>query len=131
VVNANTATFFNTTQLPMPQVSDKILNNAEKPDGVLPKDDRLFFWYLGLVEKPQSPESHVDDFATFILRILDYDDQDRVICQRPELSFTMAGERVDAKSDLCVRDENDYLLLVQEDKVSFRPYRNHSSLWPA
>ena len=75
----------------------------------------------GLVEKPKSPESHVDDFAAFILRILNYDsdDQDRVICQRPELSFPMAGQRVDAKSDLCVRDENDYLLLVQEDKVSF------------
>ena len=98
-----------------------ILDNTEKPDGPLQKDDRLFFRYLGLVEKPKSPESHVDDFAAFILRILNYDsdDQDRVICQRPELSFPMAGQRVEAKSDLCVRDENDYLLLVQEDKVSF------------
>jgi len=130
VANANTETFFNTTQLPPAHVSDTILDNAEKPDEHLQKDDRLFFRYLGLVEKPQSPESHVDDFAAFILRILNYDDQDRVICQRPELSFPMAGQRVDAKSDLCVRDENDYLLLVQEDKVSFRPFRNYSSLWP-
>ena len=121
VENANTAAFFNRPQLPPVDVSDMILDNTEKPDGPLQKDDRLFFRYLGLVEKPKSPESHVNDFAAFILRILNYDsdDQDRVICQRPELSFPMAGQRVDAKSDLCVRDENDYLLLVQEDKVSF------------
>ncbi|KAG6843737.1 hypothetical protein H0H87_001079, partial [Tephrocybe sp. NHM501043] len=118
VEDANTAAFFNTTQLPVAQVSETILNNEEQPNPPLPKEDRLFFRYLGLVEKPQSPESHVDDFAAFILRILNYDDQDRIICQRPELSFTMAGQRVDAKSDLCVKDENDYLLLVQEDKRS-------------
>ena len=129
VENANTAAFFNRPQLPPLDISDTILDNTEKPDGPLQKDDRLFFRYLGLVEKPKSPESHVDDFAAFILHILNYDsdDQDRVICQRPELSFPMAGQRVDAKSDLCVRDENDYLLLVQEDRVSLR---NYSLLWP-
>jgi hypothetical protein len=105
VEDANTATFFTTTQLPAAQVSATILNNVEKPDGHLQKDDRLFFRYLGLVEKPQSPDSHVDDFAAFLLRLLNYDDDDRVICQRPELSFPMAGQRVDAKSDLCVKDE--------------------------
>ncbi|KAF8909712.1 hypothetical protein CPB84DRAFT_1673391 [Gymnopilus junonius] len=120
VENANTAAFFNRPELPPVDMSDTILDNTEKPEEPLQKDDRLFFRYLGLVEKPQSPESHVDDFAAFILRIFNYDsdDQDRVICQRPEFSFPMAGQRVDAKSDLCVMNENDYLLIVHEDKRS-------------
>ena len=119
VANANTETIFNTTQLTLPSVSDTILNNVEQPDGQLPKEERLFFRYLELVENPQSPESHVDDFALHVLRMLDYDGQDRVICLRPELSFTMSGQHVDAKSDICVKDANDILLLVQEDKVSY------------
>ena len=119
VANANTETIFNTTQLPLPSVSDTILNNVEQPDGQLPKEERLFFRYLELVENPQSPESHVVDFTLHVLRMLDYDGQDRVICQRPELSFTMSGQHVDAKSDICVKDANDILLLVQEDKVSY------------
>jgi hypothetical protein len=87
----NIAAFFNTTQLPATQVSETILNNLEKPNQPLPKDDRLFFRYLGLVEKPQSPESHADDFAAFILRILNYDDQDRIICQNRSFPLLWLG----------------------------------------
>ena len=119
VANANMETIFNTTQLPSPSVSETILNNVEKPDGQLPKNERLFFQYLRLVEENRSPESHVDDFASHILRMLNYDDEDRMICQRLELSFHMSGQFVDAKTDICVKDANSILLLVQEDKVSF------------
>ena len=79
VVGATLAAFFNTPELPPSTVSATILNNMDKPDGPLVKDDRLFFQYMGLVEKPRSPESRIDDFAAFILRILDYDNEDRVI----------------------------------------------------
>ncbi|KAN0086219.1 hypothetical protein V8E55_007353 [Tylopilus felleus] len=85
----------------------------DKPDGPLVKDDRLFFRYMELVEKPHSPESRVDDFAAFILRILNYDNEARVICQRTEISFPMAGQRVDAKIDVCLMDELELVLLVQ------------------
>jgi hypothetical protein len=92
---------------------------VDKPAGPLMKDDRLFFQYMRLVENPRSPESRVDDFAAFILRILNYDNEDRVICQRTEISFPMAGQHVDAKIDVCLMDELELLLLlVQEDKVS-------------
>ncbi|KAF8815741.1 hypothetical protein BYT27DRAFT_7248926 [Phlegmacium glaucopus] len=110
--------FFNITQLPSAHVSDTILDNTVKLDEDLQKDNQLFFWYLGLVEKPQSPETDIDNFSAFILCLLNYNDEleDCVICQRPELSFTMAGQNVNAKSGLCMRDENNYLLLIQEDK---------------
>ncbi|PPR05272.1 hypothetical protein CVT26_011437 [Gymnopilus dilepis] len=116
VENANTEEFFNTAQLPATQVSETILNNVEMPDHPLPKDDRLFFRYLKRVHTSGPPESRVNDFAAFILRLLDYDGQDRIICQRPELLFPMAGQHVGTRSDLCVRDNNCYRLLVHEDK---------------
>jgi hypothetical protein len=118
VVDASITAFFNTPELPPPTVSATILNNVDKPGGPLMKDDRLFFQYMRLVENPRFPESRVDDFTAFILRILNYDDEDRVICQRTEISFPMAGQRVDAKTDVCLMDELEFLLLVQEDKVS-------------
>jgi hypothetical protein len=49
--------------------------------------------------------------------MLGYDEPERVIHQRKELSFIMCGMEVDAKPDVCVMSESEYLLLVQEDKV--------------
>jgi len=79
-------------------VSATILANIDKPDGPLIKVDRLFFQYMKMVENPRSYESRVDDIAAWLLHILNYNDEDRVICQRTEISFPMAGQRVDAKT---------------------------------
>jgi hypothetical protein len=80
VVDAGKAAFVNTPQLPPPVVSETFLNNMNKPDGSLTKDDRLFFQYMWLVENPRSPESRVDDFSAFVLHILNYDNKDHIIC---------------------------------------------------
>ena len=117
VVDAGNAAFFNNPELPPPVVSETILNNMNRPDGPLTKDDRLFFQYMGLVQNSRSPESHVDDFAAFVLHILNYDSDDRVICRRTEVSFPMASQRVDARMDVCLMDELELLLVIQEDKV--------------
>jgi len=61
-------------------------------------------------------ESLVDDFAAFLLGMFEYGEPDRVIHQRKELSFIMCGTVVDAKPDVCVMSESEYLLLVQKDK---------------
>ncbi|KJA26754.1 hypothetical protein HYPSUDRAFT_1104079 [Hypholoma sublateritium FD-334 SS-4] len=50
--------------------------------------------------------------------MLDYDDEDRFIRRGKEIFFYMAGQRVDAKADVCVMNDLDYLLLVQEDKMT-------------
>jgi len=60
-------------------------------------------------------ESLVDDFAAFLLGMFEYDEPEGVIHQRKELSFIMLS--VDAKPDVCVISESEYLLLVQEDNV--------------
>ncbi|PPQ93700.1 hypothetical protein CVT25_001741 [Psilocybe cyanescens] len=102
VVDAGIAPFFNTTELPQPTVSTTILANIDKPDAPLMKDDRLFFQYMKMVEKPRISEFCVNDFAAFLLRITNHDesdDQDRVICQRTKISFPMVGQRVEARVD--------------------------------
>lgn len=72
---------------------------------------------MELVERLHSPESYVDDFAAFLMHMLDYDNDNRVICQRTELSFVMAGQRVHAKPNVCLMGTVE-LLLIQENKVS-------------
>ena len=119
VASVGTAQFFGNTVLPPAAISPAILNHAHMPPGPISKDDRLFFEYLTDAERSSSSEeSAVDDFAAHILRMLDYDNQDRRIRTRKEIPFIMSGCRVDAKTDVCVMDRADYLLLVQEDKVS-------------
>ena len=117
VASVGTTQFFGHTVLPPAAISPTILNNAQMPPGPISKDDRLFFDYLMDAERALSEESAVDDFAAHILRTLDYDNQDRRIRTRKEIPFIMSGCRVDAKTDVCVMDHADYLLLVQEDKV--------------
>jgi hypothetical protein len=119
VDTVDSATFFNTVRLPAPNVSPVILTNEARPHGILPKGDRLFFHYMRDAVKGE--ESSVDDFAAFILGMFNYDEPDRVIHNRMELSFVMCGAVVDAKPDVCIMSESEYLLLVQEDKV-FRSF---------
>lgn len=119
VASVGTARFFGNTELPPSTVSPAILNNAQMPPGTISKEDRLFFEYLSDVERSSQEGSAVDDFPAHILRMLDYDNQDRgMIKTRKTIPFTMSGCRVDAKTDVCVMDHADYRLLVQEDKVS-------------
>ena len=62
-------------------------------------------------------ESLVDDFAVFLLSMFEYDEPDRLIHQRKEVSFVMCGTVVAAKPNVCVMTESQYLLLVQEGIV--------------
>jgi len=110
--------FFGCTELPPAPNFPVFLNNLGRPDGPLPKDERQFFQYMQLAQQASSEESAVDDFAAFILRTLGYDEPNCVVRLRKEMSFYMAGVSVDAKADVCVMNDLDYLLLVQEDKVS-------------
>jgi len=99
VDTADSAAFFNITRLPAPNVSSVILTNEARPQGMLPKCDRLFFHYMRDAVKGE--ESSVADFAAFILSMFNYDEPDRVIHNRKELSFVMCGAVVFAISSSC------------------------------
>ncbi|KAJ7508171.1 hypothetical protein B0H11DRAFT_1792850 [Mycena galericulata] len=112
-------TFFGAA-LPDPTVDAVLLDNRTRPSGPISKDNRLFFRYLEDATRrfPSGPptESAVDDFAAFLLRLLDYDEPERVVHQHLEIGFFMCGQKVDAKPDVVIMNEKDYILLVQEDK---------------
>ena len=120
VMDDNVVTFFGNPNLPASTVDPIILNNVSLPPGRVAKSTRLFFRYLeDAMERfpPGQPtEAAVDTFAFHLLGLLDYDEPNRAVYKRMEIGFIMCGQRVDAKPDICVMDDN-YLLLVQEDRV--------------
>jgi hypothetical protein len=122
VVDEDVATFFGSTDLPQSTLDPIILNNIDAPPGLSSKSTRLFFRYLTATMTRFPPgaatESAVNDFAAFLLSLLDSDEPDRVVHHRLEIGFIMCGTRVNSKPDICVMDEQDFLLLVQVDKVS-------------
>ncbi|KAJ7082378.1 hypothetical protein B0H15DRAFT_852732 [Mycena belliarum] len=106
--------------LPLPGVDPILLDNLERPAAQISKDNRLFFRYLEDASSrfPSGPpaESAVDDFAAFLLGMLDYDEPERVVHQRLEIGFVMCGQKVGANPDIVIMDAEDYILLVQQDK---------------
>ena len=111
------ATFFGAPHLPPTTISPVVLNNALRPAlrAVISKEDRLFFKYLDRANIGE--EAAVDDFAGHILRMLNFDDDDRSIATKRDLSFTMCGTRVWAKADIAILDDAEYSLIVQGDRV--------------
>ncbi|KIL62602.1 hypothetical protein M378DRAFT_80878 [Amanita muscaria Koide BX008] len=116
VQDVDVATFFGAPQLPPTTVSPVVLNNTFRPapPAVISKEDRLFFKYLDRANIGE--KAAVDDFAGHILRMLNFDDNDRSIATKRELSFTMCGTCVWAKADIAILDDAEYSLMVQEDK---------------
>ncbi|KIL65191.1 hypothetical protein M378DRAFT_1039664 [Amanita muscaria Koide BX008] len=93
VNTVNTQTFFGSPNLP--RITDE-------PAGSLHKADMDFFAYME--DAMTSEESFVDDFAAFLLKMMGYDEGRRVIHLRKEMGFEMCGQRVDAKTDVCVME---------------------------
>jgi hypothetical protein len=83
------------------------------PDGDLLDDERDFFLHLSSVENGFE-ESAVDDFAALLLRLMKYNNgRQRLIRTKKEISFVMAGHRVDATTDVCMIEDGRFILLVQ------------------
>jgi len=57
-----------TTLLPQLTLSPVILDNVEEPAGPLQEADMVFFAYTTII--PPVEESFVDDFAAFVLKII-------------------------------------------------------------
>ncbi|KAF8217823.1 hypothetical protein K438DRAFT_1952684 [Mycena galopus ATCC 62051] len=118
--------------LPAPTVDPILLNNVERPPGQISKDHRLFFRYLedatnGFLSGP-APESAVSDFAAFLLEMMDYDEPECVVHRRQEIAFTMCGHKVDARPDVVIMNDQNYILLLQEDKCRLSSHDAESQL---
>lgn len=97
-------------------VSEGIIN------GTYPSADQEeyvqeFLTYLDLAMRiKESEESAVDDFAVFLLNMLGYKGDGRIIRTRKNIPLLMCGENTCAKTDVCVMSRDMLLMLLQEDK---------------
>jgi hypothetical protein len=111
-------TFFGTHILPQPTatINPGVLT-ATTPDDAT--DDGVYE-LLRMMDLAMCPapaeESAVDDFAVMLLRALGYNGRGRVLRTRKDLPLIICGENRHAKTDVCIIDQNEILLLVQEDK---------------
>ena len=120
VEDAGVEAFFNIPQLPPPTVSTTILDNLDEPvlPQALPKNDRQYFEYERLAEKPLS----IIDFPMFLLKLLGYENRHHLLGIWAKDPLLMAGRRIIARTDLYLMNVDDSLnevrLIVHEDKVS-------------
>ena len=111
------AAFFGVHNLPQPTTVNPAVLTATDPDEAA--DDGVYE-LLRTMDLAMSPapaeESAVDDFAVLLLRALGYTTRGRVLRTRKDIPLVICGENRHAKTDVCIIDENEILLLVQEDK---------------
>ena len=112
----NAANFFGVNPLPQPAVANEVLTRLDADDMTNDSNYR-FLRYMDLaMDLVPTEESAVDDFAVFLLTMLGYAPRPRMIRTRLDIPFTICGEQCHAKTDVCIVDGHDILLLVQEDK---------------
>jgi len=110
--------FFGSTELP-PPMNPSIAGFIEVEDrgGAEDSETRKLLHYLDLALNPKvGQESAVDTFVSKLLEQSGYDAEDRIIFIRHALPFVICGTTSLAQTDVCIMDDNEILLLVQEDK---------------
>ena len=81
------------------------------------KSTKQLLHYLDLVMNPKiGQEVAVDNFAAELLRSLGYDDENRIVFIRHAIPFLICGDNSVAQTNVCIMDDNEILLLLQEDK---------------
>jgi len=117
----NAATFFGLNPLPQPAVAAEVLNNISADDMVNDANYKLLR-YMDLAMDPvPAEESAVDDFAVHLLSLLGYVPRTRMLRTRADIPLVVCGEQSHAKTDVCIVDSDDILLLIQEDKRHKEP----------
>lgn len=86
-------------------------------DDVVNDANYKFVRYVDLAMDPvPSEESAVNDFAVHLLTLLGYVPRARMVHTCTDIPLNIRGRECHAKTDVCVVDSDDILLLVQEDK---------------
>ena len=117
VVEQSLVEFFNQNQLP--SVPPTVRHFGKTMDRALARDDDTYklLHYLDLVQNPKvGQESAVDNFAARLLETLGYASGRPVIANPPALPLIICGMQYSAQTEVCIWDENNYLLLVPVDK---------------
>jgi hypothetical protein len=118
VVPQNKEEFFGSIDLPDPAEPSLVgFMTAETRHDAVDKTTRQLLHYLDLAMDPKiGQEAAVDNFAAELLRGLNYDDENRIVFIRHAIPFLICGGNSVAQTDVCIMDDNEILLLLQEDK---------------
>jgi hypothetical protein len=116
VVSQDAQTFFGVHPLLEPQVDAEILN-VPTADAMTNDANYHLLCYTDLVmNRVPTQESSVDDFSVALLRSLGHETRGRNIYTHLDINLLVCGEIRHAKTDVCIEDDTEILLLVQEDK---------------
>ncbi|OBZ77336.1 hypothetical protein A0H81_02791 [Grifola frondosa] len=114
------ATFFDTPHLPA--LPANLRTFAETPDRAAAAeaadiDTYKLLHYLDLAACPEvGQDTTADSFTEKLLHAIGYAPGYRMILSDQFLPFLVCGVRCTAQADVCVCDENDILLIVQESR---------------
>jgi len=101
---------------PLPAQTDELLTRFNADDMDADSNYKLIR-YMDLAMDPvPTEESAVDDFAVQLLTVLGYVPRSRMARTRADIPLRICGELRHTKTDLCIVDLDDFLLLTQEDK---------------
>ncbi|KAH9025961.1 hypothetical protein EDB85DRAFT_2277127 [Lactarius pseudohatsudake] len=119
VVPQSKEMFFGTTDFPDPTGPSLTgFMVTETRQGAADKRTRKLLHYLDLATDPKTgQEAAVVNFAAELLKGLEYDDDNRIVFIRRAIPFLTCGEDSITQIDVCIMDDNEILLLLQEDKI--------------
>lgn len=118
VVHQTKQEFFGVVDLPVPTEPSlagfmATEDRANAPDN----ETRKLLHYLDLALDPKvGQEAAVENFAAKLMEKLRYDDGSRIIFIGRASPLLICGLTTVAQTDICVMDDDEILLLVQEDK---------------
>jgi hypothetical protein len=117
VVYQDFARFFEIPHAPQPTIPVNVLtteHHSNAPDDATYRVLKSMDLAMALAP---AEESAVDDFAVVLLRALGYEPRGRSLRTRKDLHLVICGETRHAKTDVCLIDDDDNIvLLIQEDK---------------
>jgi hypothetical protein len=119
VVEQSLVKFFNQSQRRIRPLPPTLHNFCETTDRALAPDDDTYklLHYFDLAHNPKVGQAAaIDNFAARLLETLGYASGRRVIVTRETLPLIICGMQCSARADVCVCDDKDYVLLVQENK---------------
>lgn len=117
LVSQNKQQFFGVPNLPAPARPALVgFMTTEDRQHAADSETRKLLHYFDLALDPKvGQEAAIDNFAAKLLEKLGYDDADRIIFIRRALPLVICGVSSLAQTNICVMDDDEILLLLQED----------------
>ncbi|OBZ66235.1 hypothetical protein A0H81_13720 [Grifola frondosa] len=116
VVEQSLPEFFGLNELP--PVPPAVRHFCEITDRALAPDDDTYklLHHLDLAQNPKAgQEAAIDTFTARLLETLGYARGHRIILTHQALPLIICGTQCSARTDVCICDKDNYLLLVQRD----------------